>query len=158
MSGSGNSWAICKLTQTHNHASIPPLKFFTGRMPFLPPNQQHQSTEKALSETERRNQSASNSLHFLVPQVTKGSTVRWMAWQGAFLGKVNQLREQPGLTGPLQPKEFKDRQNIGRTIPARVTTMAPHLWDKMETQSSYYGAKQHGRDWNLENQRTPTRQ
>jgi len=23
----------------------PPTQFFTGRMPFLPPNQQHQSTE-----------------------------------------------------------------------------------------------------------------
>jgi len=31
--------------QTDNHASTPPLKFFTGRMPFLPPNQQCQSTE-----------------------------------------------------------------------------------------------------------------
>jgi len=31
--------------QTENHASTPPLKFFTGRMPFLPPNQQRQSTE-----------------------------------------------------------------------------------------------------------------
>jgi len=30
----------CTLTQTHNHAS-----FFTGGMPFLPPNQQRQSTE-----------------------------------------------------------------------------------------------------------------
>jgi len=30
----------------NNHASIPPLSFFTaGRMPFLPPNQQRQSTE-----------------------------------------------------------------------------------------------------------------
>jgi len=28
-----------------NHANIPPLSFFTGRMPFLPPNQQRQSTE-----------------------------------------------------------------------------------------------------------------
>jgi len=28
-----------------NHASTPPLSFFTGRMPFLPPNQQCQSTE-----------------------------------------------------------------------------------------------------------------
>ena len=28
-----------------NHASTPPLSFFTGRMPFLPPNQQRQSTE-----------------------------------------------------------------------------------------------------------------
>jgi len=31
--------------QTDNHASTPPLKFFTGRMLFLPPNQQGQSTE-----------------------------------------------------------------------------------------------------------------
>jgi len=31
--------------QTDNHASTPPLSFFTDRMPFLPPNQQRQSTE-----------------------------------------------------------------------------------------------------------------
>jgi len=30
--------------QTDNRACTPPL-VFTGRMPFLPPNQQHQSTE-----------------------------------------------------------------------------------------------------------------
>jgi len=37
---------VCILLQTDNHASTPPLKsFFTGRMPFLPPNQQRQSTE-----------------------------------------------------------------------------------------------------------------
>jgi len=35
----------CTSLQTDNHASTPPLSFFTGRMPFLPPNQQHQSTE-----------------------------------------------------------------------------------------------------------------
>ena len=28
-----------------NHANIPPLSFFTGRMPFLTPNQQRQSNE-----------------------------------------------------------------------------------------------------------------
>ena len=28
-----------------NYASTPSLSFFTDRMPFLPPNQQHQSTE-----------------------------------------------------------------------------------------------------------------
>ena len=33
------------LLQADNHASTPPLRFFTGQMPFLPPNQQHQSTE-----------------------------------------------------------------------------------------------------------------
>ena len=37
---------VCTLLQTDNHASTPPL-FFTGRMPFLPPNQQRQSTEGA---------------------------------------------------------------------------------------------------------------
>jgi len=33
------------LFQTDNHASTSPLSFFTGRTPFLPPNQQRQSTE-----------------------------------------------------------------------------------------------------------------
>jgi len=35
---------VCTLLQTDNHASTPPLSFFTGPMPFLPPNQQRQST------------------------------------------------------------------------------------------------------------------
>jgi len=30
------------LLQTDNHASTPPLSFFTDRMPFLPTNQQRQ--------------------------------------------------------------------------------------------------------------------
>ena len=36
---------VCTSLQTDNHASNPPLSFFTGWMPFLLPNQQHQSTE-----------------------------------------------------------------------------------------------------------------
>jgi len=36
---------VCTSLQTDNHATTPPLSFFTGRMPFLPPNQQRQSTE-----------------------------------------------------------------------------------------------------------------
>jgi len=46
VSGSGISWAICKsaprsrqITRPAPHHSV-----FTGRMPFLPPNQQRQST------------------------------------------------------------------------------------------------------------------
>ena len=35
--------------QTDNHTSTPLLSFFTGRMAFLPPNQQHQSTKGSLS-------------------------------------------------------------------------------------------------------------
>jgi len=36
---------ICVLLHTDNHDSTPSLSFFTGRMPFLLPNQQRQSTE-----------------------------------------------------------------------------------------------------------------
>jgi len=39
---------VCTSLQTDNHASTPPL-CFTGQMPFLPPNQQRQSTEGNLS-------------------------------------------------------------------------------------------------------------
>jgi len=35
---------VCTSLQTDNHASTSPLSFFTGRMPFLPPNQQCQSS------------------------------------------------------------------------------------------------------------------
>jgi len=41
---------VCILLQTDNHASIPPLCFFTGRMPFLPPN----NSVKALKATMRK--------------------------------------------------------------------------------------------------------
>jgi len=36
---------VCTSLQTDNHASSPTTQFFTGQMPFLPPNQQRQSTE-----------------------------------------------------------------------------------------------------------------
>jgi len=46
VSGSGICWVICKSAphprQPRQH---PTTQFFTGRMPFLPPNQQRQSSE-----------------------------------------------------------------------------------------------------------------
>jgi len=36
---------VCNSLQTDNYASNPLLRFFTGRMSFLPPNQEHQSNE-----------------------------------------------------------------------------------------------------------------
>ena len=47
VSGSGISWATCKSApcsrqKPHQHLTT---QFFTGRMPFLPPNQQRQSIE-----------------------------------------------------------------------------------------------------------------
>jgi len=41
---------VCTSLQTENHASTPPLSFFTGWMPFLPPNQQRRSTEGKSTE------------------------------------------------------------------------------------------------------------
>jgi len=43
---SAGPYANLHLAQTDNHTSIPPLSFFTGQTPFLPPNQQRQSTGK----------------------------------------------------------------------------------------------------------------
>ena len=48
VSGSGISWATCKSAPRSRQITTPAphhSKFFTGRMPFLPPNQQCQSTE-----------------------------------------------------------------------------------------------------------------
>jgi len=47
VSGSGISWAISKSTTCSRQITMPAPhhSVFTGRMPFLPPNQQRQSTE-----------------------------------------------------------------------------------------------------------------
>ena len=47
VSGSGISWVVCK-SAPHSRQTTTPAphhSVFTGRMPFLPPNQQHHSTE-----------------------------------------------------------------------------------------------------------------
>ena len=49
VSGSGISWAICRQPRQH-----PTTQFFTGRMPFLTPNQQRQSTVQSVSKSEIR--------------------------------------------------------------------------------------------------------
>ena len=50
VTGSGISWATCKSAPHSRQMATPTTtQFFTGRMPFLPPNQHRQSTEdKAL--------------------------------------------------------------------------------------------------------------
>ena len=45
VTSAGGHMQVCIWLQTDNHASTQPLKFFTGWMPFLLPNQQRQSTE-----------------------------------------------------------------------------------------------------------------
>ena len=53
VSGSGISWNICKSAPRSRQITTPAPhhSVFTGRMPFLPPNQQRQSTEDNCLET-----------------------------------------------------------------------------------------------------------
>jgi len=54
---------VCTLLQTDIHASTPPLSFFTGRMPFLPPNQQRQSTEGTAENVKQRSVACHSQLN-----------------------------------------------------------------------------------------------
>jgi len=58
---------ICTLLQTDNHASV--FQFFTGRMLFLMPNQQYQSTEYSKGKKERKSV-------YIAPFCTKVHTKR----------------------------------------------------------------------------------
>jgi len=48
---------VCTSLQTDYHASTPPLSFFSGWVPFLPPNQQCQSTEGITKQSKERDRS-----------------------------------------------------------------------------------------------------
>jgi len=48
MGGNGISWTVCKSFAPHSKQRtmpVPHCSVFTGQMPFLLPNQQHQSTK-----------------------------------------------------------------------------------------------------------------
>ena len=64
VSGSG-IWAICKsaLCSRQKPCQHPTTQFFTGRMPFLSPNQQHQSTEGTLLHCVLKNSTLPLLLH-----------------------------------------------------------------------------------------------
>jgi len=56
VSCSGISWAICKSAPRSRQKTTPAPhhSVFTGRMPFLPPNQQRQSTEGLQHDSTRK--------------------------------------------------------------------------------------------------------
>jgi len=57
MGASGIIWTICKSFAPHCRQATTPVphhSVFTGRMPFLPLNQQHQSTEGTFSSVEMK--------------------------------------------------------------------------------------------------------
>jgi len=57
VSGSGISWAICKSTRRSRQITTPAPhhSVFTGRMPFLTPNHQLQSTEGSTNKIINKN-------------------------------------------------------------------------------------------------------
>jgi len=89
VSGSGICWAICKSAP---HPRQPPhhtTQFFTGRMPFLTPNQQCQSTEgkqlvPLLTDNglgkpapEKQNHYGKTNLDLLEQETVSGCSISW---------------------------------------------------------------------------------
>jgi len=76
---------VCTSLQTDNHASTPPLKFFTGRMPFLPPNQQRQSTEGTTTYTDITTITTTNAITLFASRAEKRKASAWSLFVSIFL-------------------------------------------------------------------------
>ena len=91
---------VCTLLQTDNHTSTSLLKLFAGRMPFLPPNQQCQSTEGIALMLQWRKVKLGRfwngwlSLHVFIRR-------RWRIYIRSRCGKV--LRTWSCFSRPLYP-------------------------------------------------------
>jgi len=79
---------ICTSLQTDNHASTSPLSFFTGRMPFLLPNQQRQSTEGNIQE--HTTLQITYQTHKIVGTIAKLRLYIYNQYQFSHLGTANQ--------------------------------------------------------------------
>jgi len=67
---------ICTSLQTDNHANISPFNF-RGRMPFLPPNQQRQSTEsRVINEWNILSDHNDCTSHCILEEATN-----WLSWE-----------------------------------------------------------------------------
>ena len=87
-SGSGISWAVCKSAPRSRQRTMPAPyhSVFTGRMPFLPPNQQRQSTEGNIHLQVSKHQryerfSAQGTLHLHSPLQSSGTLYRQISFQ-----------------------------------------------------------------------------
>jgi len=85
---------VCILLQTDNHTSTPPL-FFTGRMPFLPPNQQRQSTEGKINNKGKTDRQLEDRKYVYVLTTGSGSGVgAYLALQDAATASLFPSRRQ----------------------------------------------------------------
>ena len=83
MSGSGISWAICKSAPRSRQITMPAAHrsvFFTGRMPFLPPNQQLQSTEGKKTVQDSRCYMAQACAYLHCHHLNDPWWLRWIWW------------------------------------------------------------------------------
>jgi len=90
VSGSGISWAICKSAPRSRQITMPAPhhSLFTGWMPFLPPNQQHQSTHTfngPLSGTTwvNRYQKGKTNLDLQKQETASDSDISWAICKSA---------------------------------------------------------------------------
>ena len=76
VSGSGISWALCKSAPHSRQTTMPAPHYsaFTGRMPFLPPNQQCQSTESTHTRLHTHTFNGPLSRNTRVSRYQKGKT------------------------------------------------------------------------------------
>ena len=77
---------VCISLQTDSHASMPLLKFFTGWTPFLPPNQQRQSTEGKIITKNKRNMT-----HTTKTRKTLKDKKTDICWESCFWIEIIQL-------------------------------------------------------------------
>ena len=105
VSGSGISWAICESVSRSRQITMPVLhdaKFFAGRMAFLPPNQQRQSTEGKTTKGNNPQNYAPSLWGIRAPNT-------WFLWPTRKpKQQLNQLIHFPGLM--VESKRSTNRQ------------------------------------------------
>ena len=108
VSGSGISWATCKSAHRSRQITMPaphpPLKFFTGQMPFLLPNQQRQSTEGAQRQHKVQNNFCSYKINILTLRSRETISMWPLATASckAEPSRVRLLMSQPASSNKLQ--------------------------------------------------------
>jgi len=97
--GGGDNWTTgainrAKLQSNHHHHQQTDIEFFTGRMPFLLPNQQCQSTEGKIS----------HSMDLLTPSSPGGlptlsltTNSSWLPWGRVAMPLISPLMPVPNL-------------------------------------------------------------
>jgi len=115
VSGNGISWAVCKSASRCRQITMPAphQSVFTGRMPFLTPSQQHQSTEgrlKLWSEMEL----SSCVLFFLYSLcINVWHAYRWFFWlqmSWVSCSVHTYLLQGPQLA--VRVRKFKERKQV----------------------------------------------